>query len=301
MTTDTGFRHVALFYDDADTVVAQIADTIERDHHDGAAVLVCLPDVLAAAVSARIRIEERVTFLPAHDRYARPVRAMEALWWFTTAALADGATRVQSIGQIGFDGSPMDDEWHWYERAVNDVFADAPLTATCLFDTSSVSPDTIACAHATHAEHLGQADTTDQCDIERLLPRPVALPQRRADLTLEAVTRPGAARHALALLDDDLAPGILDRAKLIVSELVTNAILHGGGRADVRYWHDPDTIFVEVADDGPGIDDPVAILRPPALGVRGVGLWVSNIEATRLHVAARHPHGTIATAQITGT
>jgi anti-sigma regulatory factor (Ser/Thr protein kinase) len=298
MTAPTALRHVALFYDDHDTVAAQVADTIEQDRRAGAAVLVCLPDVLAAAVSDRIRVDDRVAFLPAQNRYTRPVKAMQALWNFTTDALADGATCVQSIGEISFDGSPADDDWHWYERAVNEVFADVPVAATCLFDTSSISPDTIACAHATHTEHLGQVDVPGRCDIERLLPRPVVLPQRHADLTLEGVMRSGAARHALEPFDD-LAPDVLDRARLVVSELVTNAVIHGGGRADIRYWHEPNAIFIEVADEGVGIKDPFAVLRPPALPVRGVGLWASHLEATSLHVAERHPHGTIATAHIT--
>ncbi len=143
-----------------------------------------------------------------------------------------------------------------------------------------------------HAEHIGEGHTPGRCDVERLLPSPVGLPQRAADLALDEVTRPAAARHALGRLDDVLAPGILERARLIASELVTNAIIHGGGRADVRYWHERDEVFIEVADDGPGIDDPFAALRPPALPVRGFGLWASHIEATRLHVAARHPHDT---------
>jgi anti-sigma regulatory factor (Ser/Thr protein kinase) len=294
----TALRHVALYYDDTDTVAEQIADTIEQDRRAGAAVFLCLPDGLAAAVAERIRVDDRVAFVAADERYARPVVAMQALWNSTYAALADGAPRVHSIGEVGFDGSPADDDWHWYERAINDVFADVALTGTCLFDVRSVSPDTIACAHATHTEHVGPVETPGLLDTERLLPRPVALPQRPADLTLEAVTRSGTARHALDLLDDDLAPGMIDRARLIVSELTTNAIIHGGGRADIRYWREPDAIFIEVADDGPGIDDPVAILRPPSLPVRGVGLWASHIEATRLHLAARRPHGTIATAHI---
>ncbi len=298
MTTSTALRHVALFYDDTDAVVTRIAATIEQDRRAGAAVLVCLPDVLAGAVSERIRVDDRITFLAADDRYARPVTAMHALWNFANAALADGASRVQSIGQISFDGSPSDDDWHWYERAVNDVFADVPLTATCLFDAGSVPPETLACAHATHAEHIGEGHTPGRCDVERLLPHPVGLPQRAADLALDEVTRPAAARHALGRLDDVLAPDILDRARLVVSELVTNAIIHGGGRADVRYWCEPSALFIEVADDGVGIDDPFATLRPPAFPVRGFGLWASHIEATRLHVAARHPHGTVATAQV---
>jgi len=301
MRAPTAFRHVALFYDDPDAVATQMADTIEHERRTGAAVLLSLPETLAAAVSERIGVDDRVTFLSSSDRYARPVTAMQALWNFTNASLADGATRVHSIGQISFDGSPTDDDWHWYERAANDVFADVPLTATCLFDTTSISPDTIACAHATHAEHIGQVDTSVRCDVERLLPRPVELPRRDADLSLDGVTRSGAARHALEFLGDDLAPDILERARLIVSELVTNAIVHGGGWADIRYWHEPNAVFMEVADDGAGVTDPFAALRPPAFPARGIGLWASQIEATRLHIAERASHGTIATAHITDT
>ncbi len=301
MTALSALRHVALFYDDTDAVATQIAGIIEQDRRTGAAVLLCVPDALAAAISERLGTDDGVTFLPSNERYARPVTAMQALWNFTHASLADGASRIHSIGRISFDGSPSDVDWHWYERATNDVFADVPLTATCLFDTTTISPDTIACAHATHAEHIGQIDTPGHCDVERLLPRPIELPQRDADLTLDGVTRSGTARHALELLDDDLAAGILERARLIVSELVTNAIVHGGGRADIRYWYESNAIFIEVADDGAGISDPVAALRPPSLPVRGVGLWASHVEATRLHVGERHPHGTIATAHVADT
>lgn len=300
MSAPTALRHVALFYDDTDAVVAQIADTIEQDLDAGTAVFVCLPDAVAAAVSESIGLDGRVTFLAADDRYARPVVAMQALWKFTNTALADGAPRVHSIGEVGFDGSPTDADWHWYERAINDVFADMALTGTCLFDRNRISPDTIACAHATHTEHIGQLETPRQCDIEELLPRPITLPPRRPDLALDGVTQSGAARHALERLGD-LASVIVDRARLVVSELVTNAIVHGAGRADIRYWQDPNGLFIEVADDGPGINDPLAALRPPDLPVRGAGLWISHIEATRLHVAPRRPRGTIATAHIAVT
>ncbi len=301
MSAPAALRHVALFYDDTDTVAAQLADTIEQDLDAGTAVFVCLTDALAAAVSERIRVDEHVTFLPADDRYVRPVVAMQALWNFTNAALAGGAPRVHSIGEVGFDGSPTDDDWHWYERALNDVFADLALTGTCLFDLNSISPDTVACAHTTHTEHIGRVDTPRHYDVERLLPRPITLPPRQADLTLEAVTQSGVARHALERLGDDLEQDILDRARLVVSELATNAMVHGGGRADIRYWQDQKGLFIEVADDGPGIGDPLAALRPPDLPIRGVGLWASHLEATRLHVVERHPRGTVATAHIAAT
>jgi hypothetical protein len=62
---------------------------------------------------------------------------------------------------------------------------------------------------------------------------------------------------------------------------------------------EPKAIFIEVADDGAGIQDPFAALRPPALPVRGVGLWACHVEVTRLYIADRGPNGTIVTGHIT--
>lgn len=68
---------------------------------------------------------------------------------------------------------------------------------------------------------------------------------------------PGKARHAL-----DGMRGVLPEARsdvgLLVSELVTNSIRHGGSRADsaieVVATAVPEKVRVEVADDGPGFD-----------------------------------------------
>ena len=174
-----------------------------------------------------------------------------------------------------------------------------PLTATCLFDTGRLPAATLACARSTHAEVVGSVDETAQRpDLATLLPGSVPPPDRAADLTLADLVTPAPARRAVRDLGEALERGVLDRAQLVVSELVTNAILHGGGRAEVRCWREADGLVLQVGDDGPGIDDPFATLRPPALPVRGAGLWTANLEASQLSIDRRNPRGTVVTARI---
>jgi anti-sigma regulatory factor (Ser/Thr protein kinase) len=81
-----------------------------------------------------------------------------------------------------------------------------------------------------------------------------------------------------------------ENAGLVVSELVTNSIVHGGGRATVALWLQPSTVIVAVHDEGVGIDDPFAGMWPPALPDRGAGLWVANYLSERISIE-RSPLG----------
>lgn len=75
--------------------------------------------------------------------------------------------------------------------------------------------------------------------FEKLLPR--------------AITAPRLARHALAeWVGADLSRWELQRAKLAVSELVTNAVTHGEGGAVLRAALDHRRLRVEVIDQGSG-------------------------------------------------
>jgi anti-sigma regulatory factor (Ser/Thr protein kinase) len=65
-----------------------------------------------------------------------------------------------------------------------------------------------------------------------------------------------AARHAVAGLAPFLDAGVTENAKLLVSELVTNSVRHGGlpPEASVEFSlrASPDVVMVEVADAGRG-------------------------------------------------
>jgi anti-sigma regulatory factor (Ser/Thr protein kinase) len=71
----------------------------------------------------------------------------------------------------------------------------------------------------------------------------------------------------------------LDRAKVVVSELVTNAVLHGQGRISLRARLDQDRLFVEVIDEGSGFE---RVAREHTFeDLHGRGLNIVDAEASR--------------------
>ncbi|MEX2406477.1 MAG: PAS domain S-box protein [Actinomycetota bacterium] len=79
------------------------------------------------------------------------------------------------------------------------------------------------------------------------------------------------ARRALDLIGQRLSRWALENAKLLVSELVTNAVRHGphrsGAEVRLRATLRPDAVRVEVTDEG------VGFVQPPASGLLAVGGW----------------------------
>ena len=73
-----------------------------------------------------------------------------------------------------------------------------------------------------------------------------------------AQTCAAAARNALLTLEQRLEPEVLDDIRLLVSELVTNAIRHAdapsGGQVAVDVSIKGDSVRVEVADPGSGFE-----------------------------------------------
>jgi anti-sigma regulatory factor (Ser/Thr protein kinase) len=58
--------------------------------------------------------------------------------------------------------------------------------------------------------------------------------------------------------------------ELGVSELVTNAVMHGAGPVDVAIWVNRDVVHIEVCDEGRG---EVGSIRPSTAGAGGIGGW----------------------------
>jgi two-component sensor histidine kinase len=121
----------------------------------------------------------------------------------------------------------------------------------------------------------------------------VEAPGERMTRTLDAL--PGAVGEARrwaagvtrGLLDPDQAQSL----RLIVSELVTNALRHGadGERIDLAVTPKPEFLCVQVTDDGPGLAP-----RPRALeteDVGGFGLFFVE-QLTRRWGVTRENHRT---------
>lgn len=66
------------------------------------------------------------------------------------------------------------------------------------------------------------------------------------------------------------------RFSVAVNEVVTNAILHGGGTATVTITKIGPRIVVEVRDSGGGIPAGVTAELPPVDEIHGRGLWLAR-------------------------
>jgi anti-sigma regulatory factor (Ser/Thr protein kinase) len=100
---------------------------------------------------------------------------------------------------------------------------------------------------------------------------------------------PSVARGLIAELSrGELDGDELDRAKLLVSELVTNAVLHGEGVITLRADLNEDRLLVEVIDEGSGFERSLG--RQAFEDVRGRGLLIVDAEASRwgLHEGTSH-------------
>jgi anti-sigma regulatory factor (Ser/Thr protein kinase) len=86
-----------------------------------------------------------------------------------------------------------------------------------------------------------------------LLPWPAAGGER-LELSLRgSAEAPARARRAIAALRDELGPDLLDRARLLVTELVANSVKHArSDRVGLRVVVTDDSVWTEVSDRGPG-------------------------------------------------
>jgi anti-sigma regulatory factor (Ser/Thr protein kinase) len=103
----------------------------------------------------------------------------------------------------------------------------------------------------------------------------------------------GVARRALAEHDPTLPPSLQDDLWLLVTELVTNAVLHGGAGSDrpvqVEFRRDADRIRVEVVDPGTAFEPPASPTNGDSSG--GWGLFLVDRIAERWGVSPA-PTGT---------
>jgi anti-sigma regulatory factor (Ser/Thr protein kinase) len=111
--------------------------------------------------------------------------------------------------------------------------------------------------------------------MSMLTPQPDSAP---AFDVVGGVHAPAAARHAvIGVLEGELGPEALLDAELLVSEVVTNAVLHGGAADDASIGVVvdllPDRIRVAVTDPGDGFERPKSpTARPDAAGGNGLVL-----------------------------
>ena len=103
-----------------------------------------------------------------------------------------------------------------------------------------------------------------------------------------SVDAPRIARGLLGQRLPDLMGEELENAKLLASELVTNAVVHGSGAIVLRAKLDEDRVLVEVIDQGRGFERVVRQREFEAVGGRGLGIVETVASRWGIHEGTTH-------------
>jgi hypothetical protein len=113
-----------------------------------------------------------------------------------------------------------------------------------------------------------------------------------ADLTLRLPpdpTGPGLARRAARdRFGDFLSRRQLNDLDVVISELVANAIVHGGGEIVLRLQLDGETLRGEVIDQGGGFEHEVRVSGPDDFGGRGLMFVEAMTSRWGIHEGTTH-------------
>jgi anti-sigma regulatory factor (Ser/Thr protein kinase) len=196
--------------------------------------------------------------------------------------------RLRLTGELMWPGRSAGEvaEITRHEALVNLAFDDVPVSVQCLYDSSALDSAALADIERAHPvviragrehanEHYAGPGLSPYCD------QPLSAPP--ADCVRRSFD---GVRHLPAVRRDlsdrasrfGLPTGRIADLVAAVNELVSNAVLHGGGRGVLRVWRDTAAGTVTCEVSGPGhIADQLAGRRfvPPAAG-GAHGLWLVN-------------------------
>lgn len=282
MTTAT---HSTLFYDGprqyADEVGGVLRDALLR----GQRGLVMAParrvDELRSTLG---RDADEVTFIEDTVAYAPQWNAYRVLLDF--AARAPGVRTCAIAEQSLSARTPAElVDYQRLEAAINLVFAEHDVDLLCPYDTSVLSTDMLDIGLHTHGAMRANGATSPNASygepLALLAGLAAVVPAPRDAITIdcESPADVSTARRLVRDLGADLrldADLVADVA-LAVTEVLTNAVLHGGPPAMLHVYQSGPTWICHVQDSGRDPLDPLIGLLPPAMpSDHGYGLWLAR-------------------------
>lgn len=309
MARSAGPRHEALLYDDRHAFVAAVEPWVDEGLRAGDEVLVMVPADNAASLARRLGARgRRVTFTPP-ESLGRPVgpmfRGLRAL--ISEAAAGRRSLRLVAEHPRAGEGRLIRGELR--EFVHHDAICAAGLRGAAV---------SVLCAYPGHRLHDDEARLVREA--HPLLRRgaevgPSAGHREAAALVAEGqrrvgryVTPPSGERVPLRDPGDlarlrEVVRVVAGRAgtarrgtddfAVAVSEIATNALVHGSGDAVAAVWASGGEVVCDVRDGGPGLADPLAGYEPAdARSRRGRGLWLARQLSTLVEVG-RSETGTL--------
>jgi anti-sigma regulatory factor (Ser/Thr protein kinase) len=290
-----GFVHPALFYRDPAEYIAGTVAFIRDGLATGEPVAVAVPRPRLELIIAELGYDAaRTTLIDMGQAGRNPGRIIPSV----LRAFADQYPRQRTriIGEPIW-AERSDAEYPacvQHEALINLAFADRPVTILCPYDVSTLSESVLADANTTHPVIMDSSGARASADYDPtvgIAAGNVTLPVRPrcTQLIFSADTLRAARRYAMA---QARRVGMSERrvldVELVVSELASNSVIHGGGRGSLWIYPDDGYLVCEVRNAGT-IADPLAGRRPVAPEEsRGRGLLLVNqlADLVRVHMTA---------------
>ncbi|WP_206797480.1 sensor histidine kinase [Amycolatopsis sp. MtRt-6] len=286
------FVHPALFYRDADEYLAGTVPFIRSGLAAGEPVAVSVPEANLALLRAGLGADaDQVLLMDMSVAGRNPGRIIPGV----LRAFADThpGRHVRIIGEPIWPNR-SDHEYPacvQHEALINLAFTGRDVTILCPYDTQNLPAVVLADAEATHPlliDSDGERASTGYdpeaiiAGYNRPLPEPAGAAELTVDTTNLAQARSLVRTHTQrAGLSEDRAADV----ELVVTELVTNSIDHGGGAGRLRIWTADGHLVCQVHDRGT-LTDPLAGRHPvPPEAHRNRGLLLVNhlSDLVRLH------------------
>jgi anti-sigma regulatory factor (Ser/Thr protein kinase) len=283
------FQHDALFYAGTPEFVDRTSTFIRDSVAERESILI----VVSAEKIELLRDElggdpEGVRFADMAKVGQNPARIIPA-WREFVAEQAPSGRRFRGIGEPIWATRSASElvECERHEALLNLAFAGTPAWwLACPYDTESLPPPVLEEAKRNHSHLVEGSDRLESTiyrgldDVDR--PFEVPLPEPVGPAIEYPFGPDGESLSAVRMQVGEAASAFgLESARsgdlvLIVNEVVTNSMRHGGGHGLLRIWEEDSSLVCEVSDAG-RIEDPLVGRRKPRPDRgSGFGLWLAN-------------------------
>ena len=284
MTPDPpALRHNALVYESQDDYLACAVPFLLEglDAGEGAIVAHTKPGLAMMREALGPDAAQAVRFVDVSSAYTRPARTLAAYHEVYAEQLAR-TPGLRAVADVQFGPDPAEwNLWVGYEAVFNRSFGHLPAWVLCSYDVNGTPDPIIEGVWQTHPEVVAgdgwnQSDRYE--DPDRLLRQITPAPAQLTGLT--SIPVDGGLEELRERLARELTSDGVGAAKsldmlLAATEIVANALEHGGGIRAARVGRARGRFVCEIVDPGEGFDDPSAGYRAPREGL-GAGLWVAR-------------------------
>ncbi|MEY2476526.1 MAG: hypothetical protein QOG87_1841 [Actinomycetota bacterium] len=277
------FRHEALLYDGIDDFVDAVAAFLRDGQELDESALVVVDARKIDLLGEALGDTTGVTFADMAQVGSNPARIIPAWRDFVGRQSARGR-RFRGVGEPIWAGRSPSElvECQRHESLLNVAFDHGPAWwLVCPYDTESLDLAVLDEAAHSHpyirenSSHRSSASYRgEECaDVfgGDLPEPPVFATQVRFGPGPLASVRDFVLQRCRTMgLDEGRAADLM----VVVSELATNSVRHGGGSGTVRLWEDDGGLVCEVRDEGRVVDPLVGRVRPTIDRRDGRGLWL---------------------------